>query len=52
MCFSDQTDPFNRQPLDMSMVEPRTDLKERLYEWIQQQETILQQEAAEKKSDD
>ena len=30
---SDQTDPFNRQPLNMAMVKPATELLQRIMEW-------------------
>ncbi|CAD5117321.1 DgyrCDS6107 [Dimorphilus gyrociliatus] len=31
--LSDQTDPFNRLPLSMKMLEPQADLKERIENW-------------------
>lgn len=34
--LSDQTDPFNRSPLTMDMVQPNTDLKRKIDEWIQE----------------
>ncbi len=33
---SDQTDPFNRQPLTMDMVKPEDDLRKRIQEWRNQ----------------
>ena len=30
---SDQTDPFNRQPLSLDMVIPQTELKTKIEEW-------------------
>lgn len=33
--LSDQMDPFNRQPLTLDMVEPVSDLKEKIHAWIQ-----------------
>merc|ERR1719410_1743215 len=32
--LSDQSDPFNRAPLTMDQVEPQTDLKQRVEEWM------------------
>jgi ubiquitin conjugation factor E4 B len=32
--LNDETDPFNRQPLKLSMVEPLPELKERIEAWI------------------
>lgn len=32
--LSDQTDPFNRSPLTMDMVQPNVDLKRKIEEWI------------------
>ncbi|CAG0913717.1 unnamed protein product [Notodromas monacha] len=34
--LSDQSDPFNRQPLTMDIVEPVNDLRERIKVWINQ----------------
>lgn len=34
--LSDQTDPFNRQPLTMDMVLPNTDIKQQIEEWRRQ----------------
>ncbi|XP_076443993.1 ubiquitin conjugation factor E4 A-like [Babylonia areolata] len=34
--LSDQSDPFNRKPLTMDMVEPATELKERIQQWIRE----------------
>lgn len=34
--LSDQTDPFNRSPLTMDMIQPNTDLKRKIEEWIQE----------------
>jgi len=34
---SDQSDPFNRQPLSMEMVEPAIELKQKIDAWIQEQ---------------
>ena len=33
---SDQTDPFNRQPLALDMVVPNTDLKTKIEQWLQE----------------
>eukprot|EP00595_Chromulina_sp_UTEXLB2642_P000535 CAMPEP_0196763330 /NCGR_PEP_ID=MMETSP1095-20130614/3861_1 /TAXON_ID=96789 ORGANISM="Chromulina nebulosa, Strain UTEXLB2642" /NCGR_SAMPLE_ID=MMETSP1095 /ASSEMBLY_ACC=CAM_ASM_000446 /LENGTH=74 /DNA_ID=CAMNT_0042116281 /DNA_START=2971 /DNA_END=3195 /DNA_ORIENTATION=+ len=32
--LNNETDPFNRMPLTMSMIEPQPDLKERINQWI------------------
>merc|ERR1712080_421197 len=32
--LSDQSDPFNRAPLTMDQVEPETDLRQRVEEWM------------------
>lgn len=32
--LSDQTDPFNRQPLSMDMVQPNNELREKIQKWI------------------
>ncbi|KAL8579420.1 hypothetical protein ACOMHN_026785 [Nucella lapillus] len=34
--LSDQSDPFNRQPLTMDMVEPATEMKEKIQSWIRE----------------
>ena len=36
---SDQTDPFNRKPLTMDMVEANTELKERIQQWIKEKKS-------------
>nr|XP_006814992.1 PREDICTED: ubiquitin conjugation factor E4 A-like [Saccoglossus kowalevskii] len=37
--LSDMTDPFNRSPLTMDQVKPDTELKARIFEWRQAQQT-------------
>ena len=34
--FSDQSDPFNRQPLTMEMIQPATELKEKMDAWLRE----------------
>ena len=34
--LSDQTDPFNRAPLTMDMLEPQDELRERVLQWMEQ----------------
>lgn len=34
--LSDQTDPFNRSPLTMDMIQPNVDLKCKIEEWIKE----------------
>ena len=36
VCNSDQSDPFNRDPLTMDMVKPAEELKERIQQWLSQ----------------
>lgn len=38
--LSDQTDPFNRQPLNMEEVRPNTELKERIMAWLKEQRAL------------
>ncbi|XP_042225392.1 ubiquitin conjugation factor E4 A-like isoform X2 [Homarus americanus] len=38
--LSDQTDPFNRQPLTMEEVFPDTDLKNKITAWLKQQRAL------------
>lgn len=38
--LSDQTDPFNRQPLNMEEVRPNTELKERITAWLIEQRAL------------
>ena len=33
-CCSDQTDPFNRQPLSMEMIVPAEELKAEITSWL------------------
>ncbi|CAB0002172.1 unnamed protein product [Nesidiocoris tenuis] len=42
--LSDQTDPFNRAPLNMNMVTPNTELKQRIEEWIAEKRNRSQSE--------
>ncbi|XP_038076555.1 ubiquitin conjugation factor E4 B-like [Patiria miniata] len=39
--LNSQTDPFNRQELTSDMLEPATDLKKRIVDWIQAKKTKL-----------
>ncbi|XP_022090328.1 ubiquitin conjugation factor E4 B-like isoform X2 [Acanthaster planci] len=39
--LNSQTDPFNRQELTSDMLQPATDLKKRITEWIQSKKTKL-----------
>ena len=34
VCYSDQFDPFNRQPLTMDMLQPATELKQQIDSWL------------------
>jgi len=34
--LSDQSDPFNRAPLTMDMLEPQEDLRNKVYQWMEQ----------------
>lgn len=37
--FSDQLDPFNRQPLTLDMVIPQDDLRQKILSWIEEQKS-------------
>ena len=45
--LSDQTDPFNRSPLTMDQVQPDTELREKITQWIAEKRAEYQQQRTE-----
>ena len=37
--LSDQTDPFNRAPLTMDMLEPQDELRQSVHQWMEQKKS-------------
>ena len=53
MCFfSDQVDPFNRQPLTLDMVIPNMELKDRVQEWLKEHKKEPSSEDLQPSTDD